>query len=667
MSPSPREEFGDYLLLKKLGEDPLGETFRAGRVGPQGVEQVVLLRVLNGEGMPAGELSRGLAERGVVQQALKSPNIGNGVDLGEVRGLPFLAYDYISGKNLAALLKQAADQSSAIPADLALLIAERVALALAVAYETRVQEERILHGFLVPQLVMLSNEGETRVLGFEAGPLLNRLAAGGGSVSPELAPYLAPEVRSGAELAKSDDVYSLGAILFELLTGKRLPTSGIDPATLIAEATSAQDEQPLSPAVASLLEKSLAPREARIAEAVAWHKAVSKVMVESSLNATTFNLAFFMHNLFRSEIERESQEIEVEKTLSLPARSRPTAEPEEGTGTAPEIGEAALSHAEGSPSGEPGTKKGLLLGLAAVLVLAVLGGAYWLFLGPGSQPAAPPKPAVTEETPPPPPTTAPAPSTSPEGEASTAEAAPAGPSPDEIQTQISQMIEARSKEMEAQFKEQYDSRIQKLQRQLEETRAAAEKTREEERRRAEAQPPEPAKTTVGKAAERSPEPTEPSDSGATQPSTAATTSDHAAVPGPGSTSGPSTASTGEGNRQPATSGGSVPPTVTQKAPPPAPAPPPPKPAQIVPPRLIRNPEPRYPPLAKRVNAHATVEVRVRVDARGNVVQAERIGEKARFGFDQAALEAAREARFAPGTRDGVPVPMWYTLKIQFKP
>ena len=45
------EEFGKYLLLKKLAEDPLGETFRAGKVGKEGMEQVVLLRVFNGKGL----------------------------------------------------------------------------------------------------------------------------------------------------------------------------------------------------------------------------------------------------------------------------------------------------------------------------------------------------------------------------------------------------------------------------------------------------------------------------------------------------------------------------------------------------------------------------------------------------------------------------------------
>ena len=58
-----REEFGQYLLLKKLTEDPLGETFRSGRLGQQGLDQVVLLRVLNGQGLDGEKLWASLSSR----------------------------------------------------------------------------------------------------------------------------------------------------------------------------------------------------------------------------------------------------------------------------------------------------------------------------------------------------------------------------------------------------------------------------------------------------------------------------------------------------------------------------------------------------------------------------------------------------------------------------
>ena len=55
-----------------------------------------------------------------------------------------------------------------------------------------------------------------------------------------------------------------------------------------------------------------------------------------------------------------------------------------------------------------------------------------------------------------------------------------------------------------------------------------------------------------------------------------------------------------------------------------------------------------------------------VDERGRVIDADRIGAKAGFGFDEAALDAAKRAVFQPATKDGVRVKMWTTLRVNFK-
>ncbi|HEY2737870.1 MAG TPA: hypothetical protein VGK45_05655, partial [Thermoanaerobaculia bacterium] len=439
------EEFGKYLLLKKLTEDPLGETFRAGRMGKESIDQVVLLRVFNGKGMDGEKLWQKVSGRAPVQQALRSPNIGSGTDLGKVRSFPYAAYDYISGKSLAAVLAQAAKQMSPIPTDHALLIAERISLALAAAYETRVQEERIQHGFVVPNLVMISNEGETRLLGFEVAPGLRTLAAGGWN-APEIRQYLAPETFDGAPLAKSDDVWSLGAVLFELLTGESLPAlppdgygSVIDAATLPNEGT------PLPPTIVGLLKKSLVPRDQRIADAATWHKTLSKLMIDGQFSPTTFNLAFFMHNLFRDEIERESQEMQAETKLELPKAPAVVAAAVPAAGAArPAAGDMreATGVREGTlpgtrPAAPPAASKTpLYAGIAAVLILAAAGGG-WFFFGRG-RPAPSANPPVAASQPV---GVQPAPT-------------PAGPTQEEIKAQIQQMVAASSQEMEAKMKAQ---------------------------------------------------------------------------------------------------------------------------------------------------------------------------------------------------------------------
>ncbi|HSL84207.1 MAG TPA: TonB family protein [Thermoanaerobaculia bacterium] len=667
-----REEFGKYLLLKKLSDDPLGETFRAGRVGQRGLEQVVLLRVLNGQGLDGEKVWTALSARKEVQSALKSPNIGNGVDAGRVRGVPYIAYDYVSGKDLATLSAQAQREGSPFPTDHALLIGDRIGLALTAAYETRLGGERVHHGMVVPHLVMISNEGETRVLGFEAGPAL---AAQAPALPPEVLRYLAPEVRTGAAPGKSSDVFSLGAILFELLTGKPLPAAPAgEYTTLLAQARLAGEGTPLPPAVTALLTKSLAAPDERLPDPTSWHKALSRILSEGGYNATTFNLAFFMHNLFREEIEQESKEIEQEKTLDVPAGRGVTLAPA-GAETVKlpreEMRKAAAGPAPGAAAqtpddtsavkarygmdeqGEAGSKKGLWIGLAAAVLLAAVGAGVWFgYLGPRR--AAAEAEAQEELARAQAPVLEPEPAEPPE---------PAGPTPEELQAQIDSMFDERAKAMEASFKAEADKRIAELQRQLDQAQEAA----EERARRLEEARKEAEAAKAADAAEKKEEPETAVATKAPQADPAAAKTQLASGPGD----------------DPAGGSGVTPaipaPQPVETAPAPQP-PPEPEPAApqvkrgelvnpgpgVVAPRLVRRASPTFPPAAARLNREATVDVRVLVDETGKVIEAEVEGRRAGMGFDEEALQAARASVFEPATKFDVPVKMWTAMRFVFK-
>ncbi|HEV2855861.1 MAG TPA: TonB family protein [Thermoanaerobaculia bacterium] len=660
------EEFGKYLLLKKLTEDPLGETFRAGRVGQTGMEQVVLLRVFNGKGLDGERLWTKVSNRAAVQQVLKSPNIGNGVDLGRVRSFPYAAYDYISGKNLATVFAQSARQLSPIPTDHALLIAERLSLALAAAYESRVQDERVLHGFVVPHLVMISNEGETRLLGFEVSPGLRDLAAGNWQ-DETVRPYLAPEVLAGSPLTKSDDVYSLGAILFELLTGQRLPAAGPEGyASVIDGAELANEGTPLPAPVAALLKKSLVPREQRVADAVTWHKTLSKLMIDGQFSPTTFNLAFFMHNLFREEIERENQEIQAEKKLELTPRPAPV--PVVAAAAAPAVSAAPVvtdmrektgvrqgtlpgTLVSSAQSAEP-SKKGLWIGLAAAAVLVLAGGGWFLFGRSGGDAqmadAGSPPPAIS-------PTTQPAamPGSAIPSPGTAEPAAPAGPTPEEIQAQIQQMFEARSKEMESKLKTQYDDRIKQLQQQLADSKAGTDPSpsrpvpQELAPIQVETKRPEPPPFMVPEV--KKPEPA-PVQTAPANPAPAPAQVEREEKPAVPTQTAPANPAPAPAPRQQQVQVGDL----VQPGP------------GVSAPKLTSKLDPRYPPAAQRMNRAAQVDIKVLVDEKGRVLDAERIGAKAGFGFDEAALDAARRAVFQPATKEGVRVKMWTTLRVNFK-
>ncbi|HSM13625.1 MAG TPA: hypothetical protein VLA66_06125, partial [Thermoanaerobaculia bacterium] len=477
-----RDQFGNYLLLKKLTEDALGETFRAGRIGRQTLDRVVLLRVYNGQGLDTERIAKTIQSRGALAGALKSPNIANAVDSGQVRGVPYVAYDYVSGRTLAQIAEQATRRGQPVPLDHALLVAERIAAGLSVGYETRFGDDRVTHSVLTPSEVWVSHEGELRITGFEAAPGV-RSAAGHPVIKQALGRFLAPEALAGQPPVKNDDVFSVASILFELLTGQptpTLPAGGFGP--VIEQAVVAADGGNLHPDLAALLLRSLCPRDQRVGDIVAWHKTLAKLMAEGQYNPTTFNLAFFLHSLFRDEIERETQELEPERTqaIPIPAPVQPPVPTLEAPAAAPAPAAPASAVAETASEGvrentavlremygiggkSGGGKGGLIAAVAggAVVVLAVVG--YFLFFrgGPEGEPAPVAETPAVEAA-------APAP----------AEPAPpveTGPSPDEIQSQIARMVEEQSKQLEAGLKQKYDEQLRTLQKQLEDARKTEER------------------------------------------------------------------------------------------------------------------------------------------------------------------------------------------------
>jgi TonB family protein len=634
-----RDQFGNYLLLKKLTEDVLGEIFRAGRLGRQGVERVTLLRVFNGQGLDGERLAQRIQQRAPLQAALKSPNLAQGIDLGQVRGVPYVAYDYVSGKSLAQLTEQALRKHSPIPLDHALLIVERIALGLAVAYETRVGDDRVQHGFLTPHLILVSNEGELKLSGFEASAGLREFA-NHPVIKQGAGRFLAPEVLAGAAPAKADDVYSLGAILFELLTGKALPvSSGGVSAALIDSAVIAADGGNLHPELANLLKRSLVAREQRIGDAVTWHKTLAKLMFDGQYNPTTFNLAFFMHNLFREEIERETQELEVEKTTAIPVStlSAAAAAPVSGASTpaarpvAPSFGQSgglredtAVRQAAEAKA-DSGSRKNVMIA-AGVGALVLLGVGGWYLFGRGG---ASPVPATAA------PVTA-APATEP---------APAGPTPEEIQAQIQKIVDDKIKSSSS----QYEDQLKALQRQLDDARKA--------QAAAASAPPKPTvsqaqMSTLPVSKQEPPPPTTDKPEPAAAPTTAA------AEPAP-------------------VQAAAVPP-VQPAAPPPSSPPAAARAAGdvragdlvtmgagVVPPKVVRRGSFRYPPLAQRMKKEALVVVKVLVDETGRIADVQNSGASAGFGMDEAALDYARSCSFSNATKNGVPVKMWLDLKVSF--
>ncbi len=208
--------FGDYDLIAELGRGGMGVVYKAWERGLG--RPVALKMVLRGEHATPADLARFQVEARAAAH-LDHPGIVPLYGAGEHEGQAYLAMRYVEGETLAALLARGPLR----PREAAGLLAG-VARAVHFAHE-----RGILHRDLKPSNVLLDRAGQPhitdfglakRVAGAEAVPVLSGGTSSGAIVGTPA--YMAPEQISGSRgtLSPASDVYALGVVLYEMLTGR---------------------------------------------------------------------------------------------------------------------------------------------------------------------------------------------------------------------------------------------------------------------------------------------------------------------------------------------------------------------------------------------------------------------------------------------------------------
>ncbi|MFV2071122.1 MAG: TonB family protein [Thermoanaerobaculales bacterium] len=379
--PEAYRSFASYLLLSEILADPLGHLYRAGEFDPDGIKKTVWLRVFDAPSVPSSEILASFSRARKIAAAVQSTNIAGGVDHIDCDGVPAMACDYVAGQPLTRVFDRATSENFPVPVDNALLILEKIALALAAALTIEVDGERSVHGFLHPGLIFVTNDGEGIVSGFGLADRLLALVDDAASTD-SIHPYLAPEVLLTRTATRQGDVYSLGAILFRLLTGVALPSRSEEREKAFQGGHLAYEEQPIPDDIQELLRRALAQRpEDRYSSAADFKKELDKLLYGGAYSPTTFNLALFMDRLFRTEIDVEDEKRANEGEIDISPYLAPEPEPE-----------AIL---ESEPTTTTSHRKALMVGggLAgtAAVVVAIL------FMIGGGPETPPPPPAPTAE------------------------------------------------------------------------------------------------------------------------------------------------------------------------------------------------------------------------------------------------------------------------------
>jgi hypothetical protein len=221
-----------YEILGELGRGGMGVVYKARHLGLNRL--VALKMILAGGHAGPDELARFRAEAEAVAR-LNHPNIVQIHDVGESGGLPYFSLEFVEGGSLDRKLA-----GTPLPSDEAAQLAERLARAMAAAHAAG-----LVHRDLKPANVLLGADGTPKVTDFGLAKKLDTAGQTASGAIMGTPSYMAPEQASGKsrEIGPACDVYALGAILYECLTG-RPPFKAATPLDTIMQVVSAE---PVSP------------------------------------------------------------------------------------------------------------------------------------------------------------------------------------------------------------------------------------------------------------------------------------------------------------------------------------------------------------------------------------------------------------------------------------
>src|SRR6266446_3761680 len=196
-----------YRVVALAGRGGMGEVYRAEDLT---LGQVVALKFLPATlSQDATALARFHAEVRTARQ-VSHPNVCRVFDIGETEGTLFLTMEYVDGEDLASVVRRI----GRLWPDKATEIARQICAGLAAAHE-----RGVIHRDLKPANVMLDGAGKIRITDFGLASIAASIQ--GAEVRAGTPAYMAPEQLAGREVSTKSDIYSLGLILYEILTGKR--------------------------------------------------------------------------------------------------------------------------------------------------------------------------------------------------------------------------------------------------------------------------------------------------------------------------------------------------------------------------------------------------------------------------------------------------------------
>lgn len=216
---APLEQLGRYRLVSRLGQGGMAEVFLARFEGPGGFEKTAVIKRIKPELAHEDQYRRMFIQEARVMASLSHSHVLSVLDFGEANGNLFLVLEHVEGADLARAL----DRVRPLAPELAVYIASCVLRALGYVHarrDAKGEPMSIVHRDITPANILLGENGDVKLGDFGVAKV-PRLAprTAPGTLKGKLS-YMSPEQAAGAPVDGRSDLFAVGLVLLEALTGK---------------------------------------------------------------------------------------------------------------------------------------------------------------------------------------------------------------------------------------------------------------------------------------------------------------------------------------------------------------------------------------------------------------------------------------------------------------
>lgn len=302
----PGMRLGRHVIVDRIASGGMAELYLARQRGLEGFEKTVALKRVLPHLAEDQEFIDMFLNEARLCIALDHPNIAQVFEVGLDEGEHYFALEYVHGKNLHEVLRA---QPPSLPLAAALLVVCRVAAGLHYAHEHKDPEGRplgIVHRDVTPSNVMIGFSGTVKLTDFGIARVAERTSTTRAGTIKGKASYMSPEQWRGDRLDRRSDVFSLGALLYQVTTGVKAFRGPNDYAILakVARADYAAPSTIVSdypPGLAEILGRALQVEpDDRYESAQAFQLAIEAFALEAGLHLSEAELAQHMERVFGS-------------------------------------------------------------------------------------------------------------------------------------------------------------------------------------------------------------------------------------------------------------------------------------------------------------------------------------------------------------------------------